>query len=317
MNVHYLFALCGMFLLLSCKGVAKQKNVPFSEEYPFRGVWINDDSENYFQLKLDLYSKSVHFSDNTEASFGFLDVENEFVGDYCIITDVLSIEKDKAEVMTYSLRYGDPNDKTKLTLLFDRTNGSLKWDESLIFSKDSACRYVEVQKQNVNVRTTPIDGTPIILANQGQMMELLDFDRGWYKIRLNDGQEGYISDDLSEAVKSNIIPLKTFEEIYSNTDPNTPWGTISFKVEGDKVLMVRDYCSTPMEENNWQSVYQSSTVFYGTINGNSLMFIKSLDIFMPDLENIAPSDMKKIEPYPAYYSSIEKGFFFEGTLFKP
>lgn len=38
MNVHYLFALCGMSLLLSCKGVTKQKNVPFSEEYPFRGV---------------------------------------------------------------------------------------------------------------------------------------------------------------------------------------------------------------------------------------------------------------------------------------
>lgn len=317
MNVHYLFALCGMFFLLSCKGVAKQKNVPFSEEYPFRGVWINDDPEGYLKLKLDLYSKSVHFSDDIGLCFGFLDVENEYVGDYSIITDVLSVERDKAEVMAYSLRYGDFDDKTKMTLSFDQTNGNLKLGDFCVFNKDSACRYVEVQRANVNVRTEPINGKPIILANQGQMMELLDFDRGWYKIRLDEGQEGYISDDLSEAVKSNIIPLKAFEEIYSNTDPNTPFGTISFKVEGNEVLMVRDYCSTPMEENNWQSVYQSSTVFYGTIEGNSLMFTKSLDIFMPDLDNIVSSDMNKIEPCHAYYSSTEQGFFFEGTLFKP
>lgn len=176
----------------------------------FRGIWIIDDPEGYLKLKIDLYSKTIRLSDDGELNYGFLEQVNEYVGDYSIISDVLSIEGDKAEVMIYSLRYGEPDDKTKLTLVFDRTNGSIKFGEFYVFPKDSACHYVEIQKPKVNVRTAPVDGIPIILAEQGQMMQLLDFDRGWYKVRLNNGIEGYVSDDFSEAVKSNA-PSEAFD----------------------------------------------------------------------------------------------------------
>lgn len=311
MNTRNLFALCGIFLLLGCKGTLKQKTTPFSEEYPFRGVWINDSPEEYLKLKIDLYSKSIQLSDDTELSYGFLNLANEYVEDYSIITDVLSVEGNNAEVMTYNLRYGEPDDKTKRTLTFDRIDGTIKLDILNVFPKDSACRYVEVLKPNVNVRTTPVNGTPMILAQRGQMMNLLDFDRGWYKVRLDNGEEGYISDDLSEAVRSNTIPQNVFEEIYNISENPTSFGYISFKVKGNKVLMNREYCSTPTEENNWNSVYQSSTVFYGTIDGNRLTFTRSLDTFLPNLDEIDPSDLEEIESYSVYYSPTEGRFIFE------
>ena len=66
---------------------------------------------------------------------------------------------------------------------------------------DGACIRITSQT-SVNVRAYPDQKSRKVgMATSGQVYELLDIaDNGWYKIRLDDGKEGYISGKMAEVV---------------------------------------------------------------------------------------------------------------------
>lgn len=175
--------------------------------------------------------------------------------------------------------------------------------------------HVIVIKQDAYARVSPTDSGKVALVSRGEMLSLIDSVQGWYKVRLTENIEGYLSTEYSAVVTEDTIPEKAFTDLYTAIYP-MPFGYLSLKQDGNKVLMQRDYCSTPIEENNWTSTYQSSSVYYGTIEGNQLILTRELSRFMLDLDSIDISEMTETEPFSAYYSPIENGFIFEGGLFR-
>lgn len=317
MKTIYVLSICALLLATGCKGA----KAPFSEEKPFRGVWISNTSDEYLKLQIDLYSKSVYLDrKDGKPSYGFLEQENEFVGDYRIITDILSIEKDKAKVATYSLRYGEPDDTTHVTLSFNKNDGGLSWNE-ITFSKEQACRYVEILKPNVNINTSPTDKTSLGVAQYGQIGDLLDYDRGFYKVLLDNEQIGYISDEYANATCGDTIPQTMLEKLYTSTKEVGYFGYMDFVKKDNGIYMEIQNVSIPMNGTLYDGKYSGSTVFYGTINRNCIVFTKYKDIFMPDLETITPSELDEIKDKGkkmcAYYSSTLNGFIFQDGLFLP
>lgn len=311
--------LIGLFICVLFTIGCKREKSYYSEEYPFRGIWISETSDEYLKLQIDLYSRSVYFNrKNGDPSYGFLEMVNDYVGDYQIITDVISIEEDKARVAVYSLRYGEPDDTTHITLSFNRNDGGISWGETL-FSKEQACRYVEILKPNVDIHTSPTDKASLGVARYGQIGNLLDYDRGFYKVLFDNKQEGYVSDEYANVVCSDTIPEKAIEELYSATEEVGYFAYLSFQKKGDGIFMEVQNISVPMDGTLYDGRYSYSTVFYGTIDGNRIVFTKCKDIFMPNLENITLADLDEIkdgnENVCAYYSFISKGFVFQDGLF--
>lgn len=138
--------------------------VPVYADNPFRGVWINNTAEQYEQLKMNLYDKSIKLSDEAGQSYGYLQVENDFVSDYWIITDVTAIQGNKAQVKYYSLRYGMPEQKESMTVTYNAADGSIAFGEGYTFAPSSACKFVEIIKSDVNIRTAPVTGAPVMKA---------------------------------------------------------------------------------------------------------------------------------------------------------
>ena len=141
--------------------------VPVYADNPFRGVWINNTAEQYEQLKMNLYDKSIKLSDEAGQSYGYLQVENDFVSDYWIITDVTAIQGNKAQVKYYSLRYGMPEQKESMTVTYNAADGSIAFGEGYTFAPSSACKFVEIIKSDVNIRTAPVTGAPVMKAQAG------------------------------------------------------------------------------------------------------------------------------------------------------
>lgn len=317
MKTIYVLSICVLLLATGYKG----EKAPFSEEKPFRGVWISNTSDEYLKLQIDLYSKSVYLDrKDGKPSYGFLEQENEFVGDYRIITDILSIEKDKAKVATYSLRYGEPDDTTHVTLSFNKNDGGLSWGE-ITFSKEQACRYVEILKPNVNINTSPTDKTSLGVAQYGQIGNLQDYDRGFYRVLFDNDQMGYISDEYANAVCSDTIPQKALEKLYTSTKEVGYFGYLDFVKKDDGIYMEIQNVSIPMDGTLYDGRYSGSSLFYGTIDRNRIVFSKYKDIFMPDLETITLLDLDEIKDKDkkvcAYYSSTLNGFIFHDGLFLP
>lgn len=315
MNIIYTLSICGLLLTTGCK----REKVPFSEENPFRGVWISNTPDEYLKLQIDLYSKSVYVNrKNGEPSYGFFEISNEYVGDYHIITDVLSIEKDKAKVAMYSLRYGEPSDTMHVTLSFNKDNGTMSWRENT-FTKEQACKYVEILKPNVSINTSPTNKTSLGVAQYGQIGNLLDYDRGFYKVLLDNDQIGYISDEYANAVCSDTIPQKALEKLYTSTKEVGYFGYLAFVKKDDGIYMEIQNVSVPMDGTLYDGKYSGSSLFYGTIDRNRIVFSKYKDIFMPDLETITPLDLDEIKDKDkkvcAYYSSTLNGFIFHDGLF--
>lgn len=201
-------------------------------------------------------------------------------------------------------------------LLFMACKDSPK-QKSLSPSKYSNRQYVIALKSDISVKKEPVDGEHVGLVERGEMCELIDSVNGWYKVRLHTGKEGYVSSEFSTVLSHDSIPKKVFEAYCPLAEQRTQYGDLSFKLDGNNVFMARSNISVPEDGNLWNSVYQGSTLYYGKIEGNRLVFTRSLTRFGVDLETVTLSEMEETDPYIAYYSPAEEGFIFEGALFKP
>lgn len=187
---------------------------------------------------------------------------------------------------------------------------------SLSSSENPNRQYVIALKSDISVKKEPMDGKQIGLVERGEMCELIDSVNGWYKVRLHTGEKGYVNSEFSRVLPNDSIPKEAFETYCPLAEQRIQYGDLSFRLDGNNVFMARGYNSMPEDGNPWNSVYQGATVYYGTIEGNRLVFTRSLSRFGVDLETITPSEMDEIKPCSAYYSAAEGGFIFEGALFK-
>ena len=200
-------------------------------------------------------------------------------------------------------------------LLFMACKDSPK-QKSPSFSKNPNHSYVIAIKSDISVKKEPMEGKLVGLIERGEMCELVDSVNGWYKVRLRTGEEGYVNSEFSKVLSHDSIPKEAFESYFPLAEPRVQYGDLSFRVDGNNVFMARAYNSVPEDGDLWKSVYQGATIYYGKIEGNRLVFTRSLSRFDLTLDSLAPSELEEIEPYTAYYSPVERGFIFEGALFK-
>lgn len=200
-------------------------------------------------------------------------------------------------------------------LLFMACKDSSK-QKFLSSSENSDCQYVIALKSDICVKKKPVNGEQIALVKRGEMCCLIDSINGWYKVRLNTGEEGYVNCEFSKMLPYDSIPREAFKKDYIPTEQTLQFGSLTFKLDKNNVMMQRDYNSVPEDGNIWNSVYQGSTVFWGKIKGNQLIFTRELSCFMPDMDSIDSLEMKEVEPSFAFYTPVEGGFIFEGGLFK-
>lgn len=200
-------------------------------------------------------------------------------------------------------------------LLFMACKDSPK-QKSPFFSKNPNHSYVIAIKSDISVKKEPMEGKLVGLIERGEMCELVDSVNGWYKVRLRTGEEGYVNSEFSKVLSHDSIPKEAFESYCPLAEHRVQYGDLSFRVDGNNVFMARAYISVPEDGDLWKSVYQGATIYYGKIEGNRLFFTRSLSRFDLTLDSLAPSELEEIEPYTAYYSPVERGFIFEGALFK-
>ncbi len=200
-------------------------------------------------------------------------------------------------------------------LLFVACKDSPK-QKSPSFSKNPNHSYVIAIKSDISVKKEPVEGKLVGFIERGEICELVDSVNGWYKVRLRTGEKGYVNSEFSKVLSHDSIPKEAFESYCPLAEPRVQYGDLSFRVDGNNVFMARAYNSVPEDGDLWKSVYQGATIYYGKIEGNRLVFTRSLSRFDLTLDSLAPSELEEIEPYTAYYSPVERGFIFEGALFK-
>lgn len=121
------------FLMLLCLQACA------AEGRPFNGVWEQKSTEEYHRLCVDLYGKTMKTPDGSADSYGYLQSENEFSGDFWVISDILSVKGNEAKVKVFSWRYGTPDDKQEAVLTYDPTKKTMifKRSDSPIVFKDA------------------------------------------------------------------------------------------------------------------------------------------------------------------------------------
>ena len=182
-------------MFVSCLSAMAQANRPFC------GAWTDESPDGYYHLVMDLYGKNLKLPDGIGSCYGYLQMENDFVGDYWIITGVEGMSGNACKVKYYSLRYGAPGEIETADVAWNPSDRSIRFGEGYTFPAAHACKHVRISKSNVNIRTAPVSGAPIMKAQQGKTFALDGIVDGWYKVRLDDGRTGYVACQMAEAVK--------------------------------------------------------------------------------------------------------------------
>lgn len=121
------------FLMLLCLQACA------AEGKPFNGVWESRSPEEDLRLCIDLYGKTMKTPDGSADSYGYLEQSNDFVMDFWVISDILSVKGNEAKVKVFSWRYGTPDDKQEAVLTYDPTKKTMifKRSDSPIVFKDA------------------------------------------------------------------------------------------------------------------------------------------------------------------------------------
>lgn len=134
---------------------------------PFLGVWQKETPDDYHLLCLDLYQKSMTTPDQEAKAYGYLKAENEFSGDYWVISKLISISENEARVKCFSWRYGEPDDEEDAVIKYNPA------DKTLTFQRgDVPVIFGEVPQIPSNVKSK-IFHTPDI--RKGEELKELSF----------------------------------------------------------------------------------------------------------------------------------------------
>lgn len=281
---------------------------------PFKGVWINLTDEAYEQLKIDLYDKVIPMPDGDGTCYGYLQMENDFVADYLIITKVMSIGKEAAKVKYYSLRYGMPADEDSVSVTLDSAGGSISFGEGQVFGPSSVCRYVEVISDNADILAAPRTGKPVAKASAGMIFPIAGMEGGCYKVTLNDGRAGYVDDRQTCAWRETdlVIPADALAKSGQYVeDDGVTLCNVSFAVSGETVYM--EVSRSLVDVNKGSMKYLSTTIYKGRAEGNRLVFTAAVEGSMLTLDSPdTVKAMKAVSPYTVYYSPAHCDFVVGG-----
>lgn len=281
---------------------------------PFKGVWINYTDEQYELLKMDLYEKAVSVPDGDGKCYGYLQMENDFVSDYWIITKVEQLSRSDARIRYYSLRYGLPGQDETLTVTLNAADGSIGFGEGRVFGPSSACRYVEVIRDNVNIRTSPRTGKAVAKAQTGMTFPLKGMDSGWYRLEMYDGSEGYVAGELACPWREADlrIPADALQKSgqYVEADGVTLCN-VSFTSRGGAVYM--EVSRSLVDRNKGTMSYLYTTLYKGKADANRLVFTEAAEgpMLMADSPDI-DGKLKAVVPYTVYYSPAHCDFIVGG-----
>lgn len=261
-------------------------------ERPFVGMWHQLNEKGIFTLDLNLYrSKGA-------GGYGFyqtFEYDGEWLseGFFGSIDEVSLIEDNSAEVI---IKSGDLKHKAHIGYnsvscqLTFRVNDS----DTIIFSKEDRCEFVHIHDgKNINVRSAPVSGTPLMKANRGQSFRFLGIEDGWYKVQLSpiDKRIGYIHSDYVEYMGDNTIPDAVFYKDYLGDMTN-----ISLQKNGKDVVLHLSEMFPPRPDG---SIIPSYNVTYaGYIDGNTLVVTHQVHGYE---NNPDPDKMDKIKPFVVYY----------------
>lgn len=261
-------------------------------ERPFVGRWHQLNEKGIFTLDLNLYrSKGA-------GGYGFYQT-SEYDGEWLSkgffgsIDEVSLIEDNSAEVI---IKSGDLKHKAHIGYnsvscqLTFRVNDS----DTIIFSKEDRCEFVRIHDgKNINVRSAPVSGTPLMKANRGQNFRFLGIEDGWYKVQLSpiDKRIGYIHSDYVEYMGDNTIPDDVFDKDYLGDMTN-----ISLQKNGKDVVLHLSEMFPPRPDG---SIIPSYNVTYaGYIDGNTLVVTHQVHGYE---NNPDPDKMDEIKPFVVYY----------------
>lgn len=278
------------------------------------GVWISSTGEGYYKLKLCLDSKSVKTPDGEAMCYGYLQMENDFVADYWIVTGVQQSPAGKYRVKYYSLRYGLPGQEETADVVFNSADGSVSFGEAYKFTADMSAKYVEVLKNNVNFLSAPVNGKPVAMGLRGMMFPLDGMEGGWYRLRLAGGMVGYVADGNAEAAAECTVPAEAFNLNGHITDADGMGvKSVSFSEKDGVVSMSMEY-SRVFDEAKGQVRWQYTTKYSGRIEGNALVFDRKVRYGVGnfELENATPDQMEAIKPVIVYYSPTLYDFIIDG-----
>lgn len=266
---------------------------------PFVGKWDYWEKGNFFELEMDLYDSPLS---------GVLSItDNEgYSLDYRII-EAVSIQNDEAQVILETSL-----GKKNASLKYDQTSGNLSFymdgsDNPIVFRQRDKYGFVIVQRgDKVNVRSTPISGTPLMKADRGQSFRFLGKEKGWFKVQLSakDIHVGYISPDYVFYLKSNAIPEEAFTKNYSHD-----LTSIEFEIQGDQIFMDVTTMRPPQPDGSLSMAV--SETYAGKIESNAIIFTYWAGL--PMVRDI--NEMTKTKPYIVYYWRDSEMFIIEGENF--
>lgn len=283
------------------------------------GVWINSGDEGYYQLTVDLGGKHYKLTDGGAKCHGYLQMENDFVSDYLIITDAEQLLTNTYSVKYYSLRYGMPDQIETANIVYSPETGTVKFGDAYTFTADMACKYVEMVVANTNILLAPVNGTILMKAGLGMMFAYDGLERGWYRIRLGDGRTAYMPSSKAAAATKCEVPADAFNATGYITDVDGKGQTaVSFGKSGDVVSMYMEYSTvTDIEKSLPRWLY--TTKYSGRVEGNRLVFDRKVQYGVGSFElaEATPDQMEAIEPYTVYYSPTNACFIIDGKPLVP
>lgn len=271
------------------------------EVKPFVGKWGFWEDPCSFELELDLYGES------TEGIYGlYQDFCDDTSMEYRII-EVLSVQGNAAEVMVEN-GYG----KKKVRLSYDAASGRISFihpdfTSPIVFKRQDKFGFVCISRgDKVNVRATPVSGTPLLKADFASNFKFLGKEKGWFKVQLSatDKRVGYISPEYASYLKDNRIPDEAFEKDYARNGTS-----IMFIKKGDQIMMTKE-TMRPLPDGSFLPALLES--YLGRIEGNAVIFTYCQGGYTDTFD---AKEMTKIEPYVIYFWKNLSSFIVEGKNF--
>lgn len=287
--------ICLSMISIACSFLSIKIAAQSDNTKPFVGRWEYWEGDSQIQLDLDLYSVS------DDSSYGDYSVSEGGYGLSYTIVEVCLIDDKRASVAVEG-SMGKQKAEFKYNPVTREMTFLPPGSDPVVFKQKDKCNYVFISGgDKINVRSTPVSGTPLIKADRGQSFRVLGKEKGWFKVQLSskDKRVGYISPKYAFYLKDNTIPQDAFTKTY-----NRDLTSFSLEKKDNQVFMEKITMYPPQGER-----IPTPTVEYyaGEIEGNAVVFTRFSGMPTEDINK-----MGEIKPFVIYYWKDARTFIMEG-----
>lgn len=194
--------------------------------------------------------------------------------------------------------------------------------EGSVVLAQNSMRFVEVLKNNINIRTAPKTGSVIQKATTGQTYELIRTANGWHKIRLENGKIGYVSASRNLTSVTNVHRVPSDLTNYYESIATINYGKFgecrvqTFILDRGPYVYVQLSISG-LDQSSDDAKYYQDEFYMGTIQHNRIVCTKKKVVKHPNfqMENMSPSDFKAMQPDERLvldYAPSEYTYYYKG-----